>query len=426
MLGLLVLGCQREEPVSGSAQGIVSTAAAREWYDKHLASASGRENKQLPERTPLWDSAQAIMLDNGLPAVAVPLRYRQRSLGTGGLARLLLYEQQGRWQARIMKMVSDSAYFYANGETIDLENFTGILTLYDWQENFVGGVGFANGKTTGSLSKPNASARTGDGCQLVTITHYTRACVGDYCTTSIDYEESYIECSGGGGGGNPLPTGPVVGGGGGSPGSGQPGPFTFLKPRISYTIPGQDKQPIDLAKYLDCFGASLAGDSYQITVYVDEPIAGSGETKNGLNVGHTFVGFKKTSANGGSIEQVFGFYPGEYSTGWVKSKFASNGGSPYTVSVSFPVTGQQFLEASNAARYTISQMYNVQDQNCTDVVFYIFDAMGIGLPKNKSPFLFGVGGGHSPGQLGLDFRNQASAYSVNTTAGNAPASKGPC
>jgi hypothetical protein len=191
-------------------------------------------------------------------------------------------------------------------------------------------------------------------------------------------------------------------------------------------MPGQDKGPIDLRKYLACFGINTDNSTYQITIYVDEPSPGSGDTKNGLNVGHTFVGLKKTWADGSSTEQVFGFYPTEYSTGWVNSKFVNNGGSNYTVSATFPVSAGQFTQASNAAQYMGSEMYNIFNQNCTDAAFSIFDAAGIGLPKTQSPFPYGVDTGHSPGQLGLDLRNNASNLPVNTNGGTAPGSHGPC
>jgi len=424
---VLLVSCQKYEPaVHPIPQPSTTVAAAHAWFEDNFSSRSGRTDQGTSQPVPLWESAETVTLMNGKAAVAVPLQKQEKDPGTGSLTRLLLSQDQNDWQAQVMTLISDSAYFYANGETINMENFSGILTLRDWQENFLRGVGFQNGQVISELSESNTSARGEGGCQLVTVAFYTKVCVGGSCTTTLDYEINYIECTaGGGGGGLPIPEGPI-GGGGGTPPSGQPIPFTFLKPRIHYTIPGQEKEPIDLTKYLDCFGTNTNDASYQLTVYVDEPISGSGATKFGFDVGHAFVGLKKTWADGTTTEQVFGFYPAEYSTGWVGSKFSDNGSSPYSVSVTFPVTAQQFTDASNAARYMTSEMYNVVSQNCTDVVFYIFDATGIALPKNQSSFPFGGGSGHSPGQLGLDFRNQAAIYPVNTAAGNAPGSKGPC
>ncbi len=361
--------------------------------------------------------------------VSVPLQYTSGGLRTRRPPPLVLSPAQARSQPRIQKMDSPSASFYANGEKIQLENFSGILTLHDWQEKFLSGVSYQNGKVIGELSVPKASGRSGGGCQLITITFYTKVCVGGYCETHVDGEMQYIECDGGGGGGGPLPKGPIGGGGGeggGTPEPRQPLPYTFLKSRFSHTIPGQEKPGIDLKRYLACFGVNTDNSTYQITVYVDEPSPGSGDTKNGLNVGHTFVGFRKNSADGSYIEQVFGFYPAEYSTGWVNSKFSNNGGSHYSVSATFPVSAGQFTRASNAARYMTSEMYNIFDQNCTDAVFSVFDAAGIGLPKTQSSFPYGVDAGYSPGQLGLDLRNNAPRYPVNTSGGTAPISLGPC
>lgn len=425
---VLLVSCQKDEPtVHPIAQQSTTVAAAQAWFEGNLSSRSARTDQESPSPIPMWESAETLTLMNGKSAVAVPLQKQEKDPGIGTLTRLLLYQDQNAWQAQVMTLISDSTYFYANGETINMANFSGILTLRDWQENFLRGVSFQNGQVIGELSESNTLSGREGGCQLVTVSFYTKVCVGESCTTTLDYEINYVECTGGGGGGGlPVPGGPIGGGGGTPPPSGQPIPFAFLKPRISYTIPGQEKEPIDLTKYLDCFGTNTTDASYQLTVYVDEPIAGSGATKFGFDVGHAFVGLKKTWADGTTTEQVFGFYPAEYSTGWVGSKFSDNGSSPYSVSVTFPVTAQQFTDASNAARYMTSEMYNVVSQNCTDVVFYVFDATGIALPKNQSNFPFGGGSGHSPGQLGLDFRNQTSLYPVNTVAGNAPGSKGPC
>ena len=422
----LLLGCRHEEQtVQPVASGkVVTITDARQWFENRGPAAAGSVNGALPERTPVWEESQIIALSNGTSAVCVPLQYKSGGLGIGGLVRLLLYREQGTLQARIMKMVSDSAYFYANGEKIDLENFTGIMTFHDWQEKFLSGVSYQNGKVIRQLSVPRAAGRLGAGCQLVTITFYTRVCIDIYCETHEDGGLEYIECDGGGGG-SPLPEGPL-GGGGGTPRPGTPLPYTFLKPRLLFTMPGQGKDPIDLRRFLACFGVNTDDSNYQITIYVDEPSPGSGDTKNGLNVGHTFVGLKKTWADGTSVEQVFGFYPTEYSTGWVNSKFVNNGGSNYTVSATFPVSAGQFTQASNAAQYMNTEMYNIFDQNCTDAAFSIFDAAGIGLPKNQSSFPYGVDAGYSPGQLGLDLRNNASSYPVNTASGTAPDSHGPC
>ncbi|MDJ1503561.1 hypothetical protein [Xanthocytophaga agilis] len=424
MVVLFLASCHKEETTPKTQESIL-IASAQQWFESNQSSKASRIAEDLPERILIWDEAEMITLTTGAQAVALPLHYAEQDPGAGASTQLLLYPNPNGWQTQILKIISDSSYFYSNGRQMNWNNFSGIVTYYDWQENFQSGSSFRNGKRTGTLSVADPSTRAGSGCQMVTITYYTHVCIGNDCVSTKDYDIQYIECStsGGGGGGSPLPINPTLGGG--VPRPNQPLTLAHLKPR-GFTIPGQDKQPIDLSKYLDCFWASSASGSYQITVYVDEPEAGSGETKFGLNVGHSFIGLKKTFADGTVIEQVFGFYPTEYTTDWVNAKFVNNGGSPYTVSATFSISAQQFLNASNAASYMTSEMYSIETQNCTDAVFYIFDATGINLPKNKSTFLFGAGSGHSPGQLGLDLRNQASQYPVNTTGGTAPNSKGPC
>ncbi len=407
---LFCLACSERKEVA-PASAPVTVAEAQAWFSQHHAGAPARSGKSLPERTPRWEEARLITLTGNVPAVSIPLQYRTGGPGRGGLARLLFFREQGRAQVRVMKLISDSLSYYRNRERIELNNFSGVLTMHDWQENFLYGVQYTDGAVTGTLSLPSRSGRRGLTCETVTITHYVKVCIGTECETSVDYVEEYIECKGGSGDG-PLPRGPIGGGGGGSSPSQPREPFTFarLQPRL-ISIPGLEQGPIDLSRYLACFGTITDNAVYQITVYVDEPAPGFGLNKVGVDVGHTFVGLRKQYPGTDSyVQQVFGFYPNgsaaDILSGTVPSEFSSNGSSGYTVSVTYTVGASQFRSALNAASALIGQPYNLATHNCTDAVFSITDAAGLphctdavfsitdaaGLPLPKSNTMLPWGG----------------------------------
>ncbi len=432
-LFLFVLACSDKQEVVPPVN-TVTVGDARQYFQDYLPSAAGRTSKQLPERTPQWEQARVISLTNGIPAVAVPLQYKTKGMGKGGLTQLLFFREQGQPKMQVMKIVADSLYYYRNKERVNLENLSGVLTMHDWQENFLYGVKYTNGKVAGTLSLPSSAGRIGPTCELVTITHFVKVCVGSECSTSVDYVEQYIDCSGGGGGGGlPLPEGPLGGGGGGGTSPSQPSqPLTFanLRPR-GIVMPGLERDPIDLARYLACFGLITDDAKYEITVYVDEPATGLGLNKFGLDVGHTFVGMKKQYPGADTyVQQVFGFYPNaptsDILAGTVPSEFSSNGNSDYTISVTYTVSASQFQNAMNAAGGMIGQGYNLATQNCTDVVFAITNAAGLSVPQSGTMLPWGGGYGHSPGQLGYDLRNGPQAGVVNDKGGLAPLSLGPC
>ena len=124
--------------------------------------------------------------------------------------------------------------------------------------------------------------------------------------------------------------------------------------------------------------------------------------------------------------QVVGFYPDEMSSTWVNAHMANNGGDPYTVSTTYEPYAAGFQSVINAVIYQQSQMYHTAQYNCTTAIAYICDAAGFTLPKTESYFPFFVAKGLSPGQLGLDLRNNQSSGILNPNGGSAPYSKGSC
>ncbi|MEA5406088.1 hypothetical protein VB776_24325 [Arcicella sp. DC2W] len=190
-------------------------------------------------------------------------------------------------------------------------------------------------------------------------------------------------------------------------------------------IPGQDHEAINIQKYINCFGVIDNSSTYKLTIYVDEPVAGSGKTVSEIfNVGHTYIGLEKITS-GNVVRQVVGFYPNNITTNYVQSHLADNGGDHFTVSASYTLSPSQFSQAINGAIYQGSQLYNISEYNCTNAATYICSAAGITIPQNETSFPFALGDGQAPGQLGYDLRLQTGNH-INKNGGNAPLSSGPC
>jgi hypothetical protein len=435
----LLLACKQEKDLQPKSTGTALTLTeARQWFESNAANSNidQRLRTSHPNKKKiLWEYAKQPEGNS----VIVPIIYdaTQWSVSFSDKAKasdsnsaksdiqayrlLLSKDEAGSINAQLVQVIGDPEYLSRQKGSINADNFSGMLLAYDLNNQLMKGYRYSNGKPISTLSPLSAQARTDvTVCSEITIDYYYTVCYTtsgvEHCETRLSFQEIAMACiddgnGGGGGGGITLPLPGIIGGG-----------DDVLIPSTTMYLPGQDKSPIDISKYLNCFGGA-ADASYQITLYVEEPNPGTGETKNGLNVGHSFIGFKQ-NGSGGTIEQVVGFYPNEISFGWVRSKMVDNGSSYYSVSATFNVTYDQFMAAVNVASGLPNQLYNISDYNCTDAAFAIFDAMGIQLPKTATSFPLGSATGHSPGRLGYDLRN--SQLPISTTAGNASGSNGPC
>gem|GEM_PF-6096719 len=305
------------------------------------------------------------------------------------------------------------------------------------------------GEKIGELA-PSAKSRGGKTnldlyCEEVPIDHYRRVCYGDYCNEwTYQYTEWVTVCSstGGGGGGSEGGGGGNGSGNGGGGNGGGSGGGPPAEPEIILANIGDPTIP-NIQKYLDCFGANQyvnAGDyNFKITVYVQEPMAGSGTSSSSypsgpINVGHVCIGLTKTDKNdpGLFVNQVIGWYPqGTPVFGPVPPRFVNNAsgdpeGFTYTTSISYDVDAGQFARTLYGIASLTDGHYSLANFNCTTFAFAALECAG-GLSIPKTSTLIGTQMGYTPGQLGEDLRGLVGTNpNIRITPGIPPRSKGPC
>ncbi len=223
---------------------------------------------------------------------------------------------------------------------------------------------------------------------------------------------------------------------GGSGGSSSSAPVVTIDQETS-----ENKTPIDIKKYLNCFGTVPDnGATCAITISTDIPMDGHPEqifdwTKG--NPGHAFIELYKAGANGSLISQNFGLYP---SIGFlaltgldIPSKMVDNAGHEYNARYTISVTPSQFQAAINTANNIGTQGYNIATFNCTDFALAIFNAAGGGLtiPGRQIPgFPNGTTGSNTPQGLyqKLDDMKAAGTSNIDVVGSKAygGTSHGPC
>ena len=236
------------------------------------------------------------------------------------------------------------------------------------------------------------------------------------------------------------------GGGGGGNGG------TITASDIENAIPVDDGKPKiqDIKKYLDCFSDGKTAQSYTMTIYADQPIAGQNDafriimptggvaTNNPYNVptgivfstnnqymdvGHTFVTFEKNNTDGTNVRQTLGFYPAGF-TAYSKGAMEDNSGHVADVSYTRNVTQVQFEAALGKVEDDfINKNYNLtnftfNEYNCTDAAISWMNVAGANF-RDSSFGLFK----NTPGAFGQVLRNTPGA-AIGPTAGII--GKGPC
>ena len=186
-------------------------------------------------------------------------------------------------------------------------------------------------------------------------------------------------------------------------------------------VPDRPDHPISDNK---CFFSTVdLNKGATLTIYVDEPIPGTGEVVKGLNVGHTFIGITQ-----GENQYTYGFYPNVpgYKT-VTNDNFSSVLGKDdrHTFSVSFSaeISPEQLQKIIDLSKKSYGRQYNLSYSNCTDFAISVANLANITLPYCKGTWK--GGGGSAPGVLGNALRNSpAFKGKINTSGGKAPASKG--
>ncbi|WP_353718661.1 hypothetical protein [Dyadobacter sp. 676] len=445
-----IMGCDKPEvhtPLIDRADSTsflsneVSVPIAKKWfYEEYLKEqerTATNDSKNLV-RNVYWERARFGKMENGQDLLIIPIEHHQPGEPANADTYLWVFRhKENKLTAKVIEYLSSAK---DNDFKVDIEHFSGAMTVRDWNGKLLNGFTYKNNKLVGLLqSVQGVETEMVKGvksgridmtiCDVVvfkagTCTNFFYAiCKNGDCTplqpnstpTYCEFYEIIVpQCYWV----PDFPTQP-------NPNAGGPSDLTITSPS-QMTMPGSSHPAINLRKHLDCFGTNTAASTYKMTVYVAEPMSGTGKTVKGSNVGHAFIGLEKTT-NGVITRQVVGFYPNSMGTGWVSSHAASNGGDSYTVSASWDLDYQGFTSAINGVISAFGMMYDVNEYNCTTAVASVADAVGLTFPKTETDFPFGIGKGMSPGQLGKDLRDhQSSSGDLDLDGGTAPASKGPC
>lgn len=188
-------------------------------------------------------------------------------------------------------------------------------------------------------------------------------------------------------------------------------------------VVGPDNPINDVNDFLDCFDST---QSATLTVLVDEPNPGSGDTHSGTFVGHTFVSIQQ-----GNNVSTFGYYPvSDHIYPSINNSSAAvlgddgSGTQSFSASISATISGAQLQQILDAA-INFNPTYHLDTYNCSDFAIDLGNLAGMGLPASNGTWP--GGGGSNPGTLGEHIRNlNTSNNSTNTTGGNAPASNKGC
>ena len=429
------------EPVSFAQSGdsaTISVAEAKQWFDgRQVAKAAGRvgttqnENTFRLEKVLNWSKAKNRKSNKKRDWVVVPLQAEARQqVGYLWSTPTATLESQRGWasytyqaffkngrgeiQTYIFKVLPSLENIRQNQENTGQNQFNGIILGFDENGNFIEGAKYENGKISGATTNfskgVSANGRVAS-CITYSVTIYWRICLEyqgqDVCTQGSDtYTSAFCD--------NPFNPvteevpGPEDGNYGGSGGGGT---LTEAEIIANMVVLAPPKPISNMRDYLKCFDKK-PGDTYKVTLYVDQPKGNSDIYINtdaafGHKVGHAYLGLTQTGAYSLYVNRVLGWYPGQggnpiYPTG--PGVFGQDDGysGGYDVSVTFSVTKDNFFKMIDYIN-GVSGNYDLNTFNCMDFSVQALQAAGISIPDNYTPWP--RGGGSNPGKLGQDLRN---------------------
>ena len=125
-----------------------------------------------------------------------------------------------------------------------------------------------------------------------------------------------------------------------------------------------------------------------------------------VDVGHTFVHLLKKNKDGSTAEITVGFYPSKEVDPMkpeVKGMLIHDKGHAAEVKATKKVTHDQFFKAVKYIEDQGSATYNLNTYNCTDFGICVAGAAGWNISSQRGKWPFG--GGHNPGDLGEDLKD---------------------
>jgi|GEM_PF-3250187 len=165
LLGVIVLSalsCRKEEPELSPKTTEITVKAAKIWFEQNISNSSDGKQLRKGRKEPIWEMAQIGIVEEG-QTVEVPLRYeRGKSPGKGTLSKLIIFKNNlGKLEAQVMIVLGDKRYLEKNGYRFNNSDFTGIIRIEDWQENFVKGFWYTDGKQKGIVEDAAAMEKSG-------------------------------------------------------------------------------------------------------------------------------------------------------------------------------------------------------------------------------------------------------------------------
>jgi hypothetical protein len=464
---LLTAGCLKSTETSSTHLPNFSDSAKQfisDQISQHIYSRVDPTNLRLSNRRPLLESAFLTNLTFG-EALVVPIQYgRKLAIGTAISGHRLLdldmlthavaYRQpNGAMTYNIITALPDTSFLMQKTGP-----YSGLLLVEDWNGNLIDRFRVDADGTVWRFNKDAIKGRVNDArittnevapnavlmvCYEISGYNYSAgnpsagyAWTESAGCSSIYLPEQVIDYGNGGGGAISGVNAGVVG----AQGITAPPPSTAPKLIIS---PGAS--PIqNIVDYLKCFTSGSSFDhSYTVTVCVDQPEPGTrtpwGVTSGGpngsttagniVNVGHSFLILSENS-QGTMITRNVGFYP----AGSVNPLFPSDQGQlnnnethGYNISLTFTVSGSQFLQISNylALGNNPGFLYDLNTNNCTTFVLNALGAGGIHIQTSQGSWTGGQG--DDPGDLGEDIRKMPLAAGMSRqTVSNYHPNQGSC
>lgn len=404
------------------------------------------------------DWRKAATINNGKTLIGVAKGQPTVNGTKIGFRKAVFFKDSlGKTEMLILEFIPDVYHLWKYGG-VKRNSYDGKVFIYDKGYNLKRGYLYKSGKIIGDIkpySKSNSLRAESTSKKINTVITTCSQSIETCLSVAGTYEVYVVEtCSTtyiadyGGGGGSSGDVSPYIGGGGGS-GSGSDGgnteitlvPLPITTENIANALAVDDgKPPIDPEKFKKCFDDGKQASSYKITLYIDQPVAGSNNqwslssgsgnkftTNNNItfNVGHAFVGFEKINTDGTSVTQVMGFYPGSLGAN-VNGVIKDDSGHQFDVSYSAFVNSSQFQFALNnviadnlTKNYILSNVNGGIEYNCTDAAINWMTNAGINLPNSSPRGIFN----NTPGDFGQALRQIANA---NKNSGFAPTGHGAC
>lgn len=395
-------------------------------------NSNGNSNFDLSSLLSEIDWKNASNIDNDKVLIGLAKGQPKENGTKIGFRKAVFFKDSlGKVDMEIFEFLPDVYHLWKYGG-IKRDSYDGKVFIYDKAYNLKRGYLYRSGKIIGDI-KPYSQSNSPKVESVPKTNVVVSTCsqsIQVYLSTIGNYEVYVLEtCSSTyipdyyGSGGSSGDIGSFIGAGGGD-GGGATGITPAPIPELF--ILGQDQAPIDIKKFVKCFGSTHnLDDSYKFTVYVDQPINGSTASSYGGNVGHTFIGVTKSN-NTGTFTQYIGFYPENQLLGALPlgHAFKDNGSTDYDVSISFNIPYADF-ESLLTALNNYNQDYNVWNHNCTDYALEMANAAGVYVPNSHGNTFIS----RTPGQLGEDLRQykrENPGIGVNDNGGQTGKSKGPC